>query len=86
MRDVQCDICEKTIGWRADLVEVRTPRYSDPTDVTCVLWSCTECTDPLTLDELEACEYLGYAPALAPTWDEYVETETAHERGHLFLS
>ena len=85
MRDVQCDYCEKEIHWVGDLVEIRVPRPSDPTDVTCVMWSCTECTDPLTLEELERA-HIGYAAALKTTWDEYVETETARKRGHLFLS
>jgi RNase P subunit RPR2 len=68
----KCDVCDGEYAYR-DRWEVRIPRPSDPSDMSCILWVCAPCGPRMG----------ARTPA---QWDEYIESPEALEAGHYFLS
>lgn len=70
----KCDGCNKEVP-RADLMLVRVPRPSDPSDMCCVMWGCADCfprSEGSCMKDRD--------------WDSYMETDEARQRGYLFLT
>ncbi len=70
--------CGKRVE-RADLVEVRIARPSDPSDLCCIMAGCADCFRPSS-------PFAGGCQAYAHSWDVYIESACARERGHAFIS
>ncbi len=73
-----CDQCGNLVE-RDDIVEVRLPRPSDPTDLCCIMAGCADCFRPGDPAQ-------GATAALAYVWDAYVESDHAKARGVWGLS
>lgn len=75
----ECDLCQMPIDRRASLVEIRTIRPSDPSDLCCILWSCRGCTP-------ESHTSVTGGSATAAEWDDFIESDEARASGLCFLS
>lgn len=68
-----CDTCNTPLS-REDLVEVRIPRPSDPTDLCCVMAGCVSCFPK------------GESSRTAAEWNEFIESPEASAKGYLWLT
>jgi hypothetical protein len=58
MSEYTCDFCDKAVE-RKNLTFAMTPRPSDPLELVCVMWACTECGTKAgfkTWDDIEKIE------------------------------
>lgn len=80
-----CDNCEQNEAQ----FEVRVQRPSDRTDMVCIVFTCSECDQPFTADELK--KLVPASPkipraATSSAWQEYMESDEAARAGHIWAT
>lgn len=69
-----CDTCDKVVP-SAELMLVRVPRPSDPSDLCCIMWGCSDCfpfSDGTCMTDDQ--------------WEVFMESDKARRAGYLFLT